>query len=98
MSERVVVPAVESGWKYANVTAAGLVKTGLGTLHSLVINKPVNADTITIYDNTAASGTKIGTITISGAVPVTLIYDVQFLTGLYVSPSSSNDDITVSYA
>lgn len=77
-----------------------VVKSGAGVLHTLTINKPVASDTITIYDNTAGSGTAIAipTIpsTVTGESPFTLIYDAAFATGLTVVTSGS-DDITVSY-
>jgi hypothetical protein len=50
---------------YANITtdATTTLKSVPGYLHTVCINTPAATGTITIYDNTAASGTKIGTIT-----------------------------------
>ncbi len=46
--------------KYQSGTAAGVVcKYGAGNLHSIVISAIVNNAAITLYDNTAASGTVI---------------------------------------
>ena len=78
--------------------AATTVCTGNpGILDRIVVNKAVASGVITIYDNTAASGTKIGTIT----HPATLLqnqyaleYGCRFMTGLTVV-TSSTDDITV---
>jgi hypothetical protein len=55
---------------------------------------------IAIYDNTAGSGTLIGTITQPAALlasQVDLAYDVKFSTGLTIVTSGASQDITVSY-
>lgn len=87
---------------YKNIAAAAttVVKGRPGLLASITINTPVGGDTITVYDNTAASGTKIATITVPSTVTadnaVTLVFDVAFTTGLTVV-TSGNDDVTVAY-
>ena len=53
--------------------------------------------TVTIYDNSAASGTKIGTITSYASVPGCFIYDVAFWTGLTIVTATAAPDITVSW-
>jgi hypothetical protein len=84
---------------YTNITTATTttVKSGSGTLVRIVNNKKVASGVITIYDNTAGSGTKIGTIT----SPATLldnhqVYDFQvgFQTGLTIVTSQA-EDLTV---
>jgi hypothetical protein len=71
------------GWAYKNLTATGTVtlKTTRGYLHSVCINTPAATGTITIYDNTAASGTKIGTITSFASTVGCQIFDVAFWSG-----------------
>ena len=86
--------------RFTNITTATttVVKSGAGRLIHIVVNKPVSASSITIYNNTAASGTKIGTITNSTVVtPYFLDYDARFDTGLTIVTSGA-DDITVVYA
>ena len=74
------------------------VKASPGHLHSIVFNKAVNTGVVTVYDNTAGSGTKIATITTGGnARRITLLYDVAFKTGLTIVTSTSAQDITVTY-
>ena len=75
-------------------SATTTVIGGPGILHSIVINTTA-AGTITIYDNTAASGTKIATIKAS-AVEGTYLYDVRCRTGLTIVTAAASD-ITVSY-
>lgn len=87
---------------YTNVASATTtaVKSGAGTLHSITVNKAVASGVITVYDNTAGSGTKIATIT----NPATLLhsqmflpYGVRFATGLTIVTSAA-DDITVAWS
>ena len=86
---------------FSNITSATttVVKKGPGRLVAITVNKAVAASTITIYDNVAASGTKIGTITHPATLTAnqyTLPYFCQFVTGLTIV-TSSTDDITVIY-
>jgi len=83
---------------YANITsnASTQVKSVAGFLHSIVINAPGSSETLTLFDNTSCAGTKIGTVTVAAAQPLT--YDVQFLTGLCItSAGTTAGDYTVSY-
>ena len=91
---------VKSQYTPVNITTGtNVIATGNGVLHSLVFNKPVATGVVTIYNNTAASGTKIGTITVPASPqPVTLIYDCAFGIGLTVVIATADQDITVNYA
>lgn len=96
------VMKVEAQMTYLNITTATTttVKSGSGLFNSLTINKQVATGVITIYDNTAASGTKIGTITAGAALltdpPLQTIYNVKFSTGLTIVTSQAAD-LTISY-
>ncbi len=85
--------------RYATSTTATTttVKSGHGTLWRIIFNKPAALSTVTIYDNTAGSGTKIATITNTTDVkPYFLKYGLYFETGLTIVTSGA-DDITVVY-
>lgn len=73
-----------------------VVKSGAGALHLVTINAlGTVASTVTIYDNTAGSGTKLGTInslTLSGS----FYYDVAFATGLTIVTTGA-PDISVAW-
>jgi hypothetical protein len=89
-------------FQYANITLAAPTTTTLksspGVLHCITLNKPAATGVITIYDNTAASGTTIGTITTpTSPQPVKLCYDVAFWTGLTIVTATAAQDITVSF-
>lgn len=92
------------GWAYLNITDVSttrVVKNSPGMLHAITINNPKTGTVITIYDNTAASGTKIGTITLPATLlgdgPSVALYDVACLTGLTITTGSGASDFTVSY-
>lgn len=89
------------GWyNYLNITGTSTttVKSGTGVLHNLTFNNPQATEVLTLYDNTAASGTKIGTITIPASPAiVTIQYDIQFTTGLTIVSTTASSDVTVSF-
>jgi hypothetical protein len=87
-----------AGSNYTNITSktTTVVKTGPGVLKSIIINKAGSADTLTIYDNTAGSGTTIGTITVTASVNFVFNYEAAFSTGLtIVSGGTTAGDYTV---
>lgn len=87
--------------QFTNITgqATTVVKNAAGVLRGININTPVATETITIFDNTSAAGTKIGTITVPAApVPVSLTYGangLNFNTGLTIVTATASSDITV---
>ena len=83
-----------TGFNYTHINSATntAVKSGAGMLHTITINTPLGA--VTVYDNTAASGTVIAVI--SASAIGTLVFDVNFSTGLTITTASAND-MTVSY-
>jgi hypothetical protein len=88
-------------YSYTNIASATTttVRSGKGVLHGITINKAVASGVITIYDNTAGSGTKIATITEPATLlnsQMQLLYDVCFTTGLTIVTGQA-DDITVSW-
>lgn len=86
--------------RYRNITTAAttVVKTGSGTLRRVVVGNPSAGGTISIFDNTAGSGTSIGIIAIPGATnsPFQLEYGLEFSTGLTVVTSTANN-VTVIF-
>lgn len=93
--------------EYKNISAANtyVLRSTPNKLYKIIVNKPVASSTITIYDNGAASGTKVGTIT----HPATLnqqyeVFDygtdgeggIELETGLTIVTSGA-DDVTVIY-
>lgn len=85
---------------YLNITgdATTVVKSGAGTLSRIVLNAPTATEVITIYDNTAASGTIIGKITIpTSPQPVSIEFGVAFATGLTILTATATSDLTIVY-
>ncbi len=97
--------------KFRNLTGNGTttVKSGNGVIRGISFNNGNTGGDVTIYDNTAASGTKIATFQIgtpSGGLlsstglhsPSYIAMTAEFTTGLtVVTAGSSNNDITIYY-
>lgn len=80
--------------------ATTVLKYGAGRLHRIVNNRgTVATGSVTVYDNTAGSGTVLAVIDTSqsGANPGTLEYQVNFYTGLTIVTVGGNTDLTVVY-
>lgn len=83
----------------ANITtqATTLVKTGSGFLHSVTFNKPTATGTCELDDAITNTGAFATITTPANPQPFTLIYDIEFTTGLSITTGTANQDITVSY-
>ncbi len=83
------------------LTASGLVNTGKGILTSvLVITDGTNPVTVTIYDNTDASGKVLAKFYVPGATGYggrNWTVPVQYETGLYCALSGTNGSAIVEY-
>lgn len=81
---------------YSNVASAATTtcKSGSGVLERIIINTGASTTTVTVYDNTAGSGTKIATA--ATTAQGVLVYGCHFSTGLTVV-TSGTADITVVY-
>jgi hypothetical protein len=86
-------------FQYQNITTqtTTVIKSSTGYLHTVCINTPAATGTVTMYDNTAASGTKLGTITSFASAPACFTYDVAFWTGLTIVTAVASPDVTVSF-
>lgn len=81
-----------------NTTTNG-IKSGAGILHKVVINtKGAAANTLTLYDNTTATGTVIAIIDTVNINSQALLYDLAFATGLSaITATGTAADITIVY-
>lgn len=88
------------GFSYSHITTATTTtaKSGTGSVHTICINSlGTVASLVTVYDNTAGSGTVIAVIN-SLALLGCQTYDVAFATGLtLVTTGTVAPDVTVSY-
>lgn len=87
-------------YSYKNITTqtTTLVKSGAGFLHAITFNMPTTTATVKIEDALTDTTPLIGTIAAPAtSVPFTLIYDIEFTTGLTIVTATANQDITVSY-
>jgi hypothetical protein len=88
-----------AAFQYTNITTSTStqIKTVGGYLHTIVINTPGTGETLTLFDNVACSGTKIGTITVA-AGDLFRLYDLAFQNGLcIVSAGATPGDYTVTW-
>ena len=94
---------VEQRYGYAFVQTDTAVKSAPGFLHTVTFScadAAPTAGTITIYDNTAASGTKVfeHSFTTTPFLPFTIVFNVVMNLGIYVDFTTTNDvNVTVSY-
>lgn len=91
----------EQQFAYTNITTqtTTTIKSGAGLLHNIIINTPVASAVVTVYDNTAGSGTLIGTFTLPATLlssgPISVLLDLKFVTGLTIVTSGATMNITV---
>jgi hypothetical protein len=80
-------------YKHVVNAATTTVKAGPGYLDRIVYNSGSSAATLTLYDNTAGSGTIIGVVTLSASenTPSAVVYNVTFSTGLVVVSTGTVD-------
>lgn len=85
-------------YSHISTSATTVIKASAGFIHAISVNtKGTVASTITVYDNTAGSGTVVGVIdslNLSGA----FVLDVSLLTGItIVTTGTVAPDLTVSW-
>lgn len=83
---------------YVNITTktTTVVKASAGTIMRLMVNKLGTADTVAIYDNTAGSGTLVGTFT--SALVGSYTIDATMGTGItVVTGGTTAGDYTIIY-
>lgn len=88
---------------YHNIVGAQTVTVSdrSGWLKQLCINTAASGGTVTMYDNTAASGTKIGTITFPVSLTETtlcLVYQCKLDRGLTIVTTGADIDVTAIYS
>lgn len=79
---------------YIATATTTTVKSGAGTLHAVIVGETA-AGAITIYDNTAASGTIIGVLKASIAEG-DYLFDADFSVGLTIVTAAASK-LTVTY-
>lgn len=88
------------GYNYTHMTtqATTLCKSGAGVLHAIIINKPLASGVIE-FDDALSQTNAMGIITLPATLlqdgPKCAIYDVAFATGLSVTTSGANQDVTI---
>lgn len=81
-------------WAYISTNTTTTIKTGRGKLHTITLGETA-AGAITVYDNTAGSGTVIAVLKASIAEQ-TFTFDLCFDVGLTIVTAGASK-LTVSY-
>ena len=93
---RLVVVSKYTGAHIATNTTT-TVKSGAGVLHSITINTRGPASNVTVYDNTAGSGTVLAVIDTTLSTTA-FLFDISFSTGCtLVTAGTGPADLSVSY-
>lgn len=90
------LPVFQAGSSHTNITTDTntVVKSSPGTFTGLIVNTAGTSSTATVYDNTACSGTKIGTFSTTAQTAIT--FGVAASTGICVTTAgSAAADITI---
>ena len=94
----VITKPASSSYLHLNANGTTTVKSGAGVLRRIVINTRGGIlNTLTIYDNTAATGAVIGAVD-TAAAGGAFDYELNFTTGLtVVLAGGTAADITITY-
>ena len=89
------MPNIDTSLPGIHVTSSQLIKAGNGTLRRVIVNSS-SSGTLTVYDNTAASG-----LVLLNAFPLTAgatpQFDLAFQNGCYFSLGGTADITAVYY-
>lgn len=92
---------IEASGSFTNITTATTTtaKSGSGRIAELSINTCVSSATVTVYDNTAASGTKLGTFSCGSTTQALgqFLHGAHFSTGLTIVTSGATDVTAIWY-
>ena len=81
------------------IASSAIVKTGPGIVTGIILTAGADTATVTIYDNTAGSGTvlaKLSAVTNTTAA-VSLAHPLSFGKGIYATITGTTPSITIMY-
>jgi hypothetical protein len=82
---------------YKHLTASGLVKSGPGVLHSVVLTGGSDAATLVLGDEVATGGDAIVSLAAPTGVSVCAVLDVAFGVGLYATVTGTAPKVAISF-
>jgi hypothetical protein len=82
---------------YKHLSSSGLVKSGPGAVHSVVLAAGSDAATATVYDETSGSGDVLAVLKAVATDSACAVLDVAFGVGCYVVLAGTGPAVTVSY-
>ncbi len=82
-----------------HITASGLIHTGYGGVMAVILTGGSDAASVTLYDNTAASGTVIAVL--KAGIDTTVVFTpavaLGVAKGIYAAITGTTPDVTVAY-
>lgn len=82
---------------YKHLSSSGIVKSGPGVIHSVVLAAGSDAATATVYDETSGSGDVVAVVNAVTNDSACTVLDVAFGVGCYVLLAGTGPAVTVSY-
>ena len=84
----------------AAIAASAIVKTGPGFITGIILTAGADTATVTIYDNTAGSGTVLAKFSAvaNTTAAVSLAHPLSFGNGLYATITGTTPSVTIMYA
>lgn len=81
----------------SGTAAAQVVKTGAGYVDQISFGTPTTTSVVTLYDNTAASGTVLALFTLVTGQPFSIPLHAPFATGLTVKIATAGCDLRLGW-
>lgn len=84
-------------YKYTNLAASGLIKSGPGVIHSIALTGGSDAATVVLGDEVATAGDAIISLAAAAGVSVCAVLDVAYGVGMYATITGTAPSVTVAY-
>lgn len=90
---------IAAAYAFLNITTdtTTTVFSGPGVLGAVCVNSTAATETITIYNNTSATGTKVGTITLGSSSGGCIQYNAYLNLGLTIVTATAAGDLTIMW-
>lgn len=96
-SNRLRTEQVYSSDYTTGTTAGKNILTGVGYIKGILIGAPAATSVVTVYDNTAASGTIICKLTLAAGLPFYLPIERLIAIGIELVVATASADVTIFY-
>jgi len=84
-------------YKYTNLAASALIKSGPGVIHSITLTGGSDAAAVVLGDEVATAGDAIISLAAATGVSVCAVLDVAYGVGMYATITGTAPSVTVAY-